>query len=124
MKVKDDLDARAESLRALLEEKYRLRGRTLEQALRRAGRRLPRRHRRQVAALLAARKRAEHPRLALQMDHGGILKGCEEVRSYLKSVDPVAARRERLLDLGALIGFYILATIGLTIAFLWWRGYL
>ncbi|NNE51649.1 MAG: hypothetical protein HKN30_04525 [Sulfitobacter sp.] len=119
----DDLDARAERLRALFEEKFRLKSRTLSRALRKAGRRLPRRHRRQVEALLEAQSRAKHPKLAVQIDAASVMKGCDEVAVYLKTLDPEKARRDRLLNLAALIAFYLLAVIIAFVYFLWWRGY-
>jgi hypothetical protein len=118
-----DLDARAEKLQRLLEEKYRLRSRDLPQALRRAGRRLPRRHRAQAEAFQKARAMAGHPRLAVQVNGDDITRGYAETMAYLKSVDPWAARRDRLLNLAALIAFYILVVLA---GFIWWmraRGY-
>lgn len=119
----DDLDARAESLRLLFEEKYRLRARTLARGLRKVGRRLPRRHRKQVQALMEAQGLARHPKLALQVDRKRITKGCDEVEGFLQTVDPVVARRNRLLDQAALLAFYILAVLIAFVTWLWWRGY-
>ena len=104
-------------------EKYRMRARTLEKALKRAGRRLPRRHRRQVTALIEARRLAANPRLAVQVDRPAILKGIKEVERHLATIDPARARRERLLDMAALVAFYVLVVLAALVLVLWWRGY-
>ncbi|MDF1726601.1 MAG: hypothetical protein P1U53_02520 [Sulfitobacter sp.] len=119
----DDLDARAERLRLLMVEKYRMRARTLEKALKRAGRRLPRRNRRQVRALIDACKLSSNPRLAVQVDRPAILRGIREVERHLATIDPAAALRERMLDMAALVAFYILVVLVAVVLVLWWRGY-
>lgn len=123
MSHSEDLDARAESLRLLLEEKYRMRARSLRRAVRKAGRRLPRRHRKALEALIEAQKTAQHPKLAVQIDRKQIFRGCDAAEAYLGTVDPELARRNRLLDLAALVAFYLLAVLIAFLTWLWWRGY-
>lgn len=123
MKDARPLAVKSAALQALMEEKYRFRSRDLAQALRKAGRRLPRRHRKQVKAVIEARKLEAHPKLAVQIDEKPLIRGMSEVMAYLRALDVAAERRDRMLNLAALIAFYVLVVLVAFVTWLWWRGY-
>ncbi|WP_210527152.1 hypothetical protein [Rubellimicrobium arenae] len=112
------------SLRTLLHDQLGVRGRTLGQQVRRAGRRLPRALRTDALFLARAEEMARHPRLARLVDPRQVAKAEGRVASHLRSLDPVQARRHRRLDWLATAGFYILSTAALIVAVLWWRGFI
>lgn len=124
MKDARPLAQKSDALQALMEEKFRFRSRDLAQALKRTGRRLPRRHRRQVQAVIEARKLEAHPKLAVQIEVAPLIRGMEEVTAYLRALDVAGQRRDRLLNLAALIAFYVLVVLVAFVTWLWWRGYI
>tara|TARA_R110002094_G_scaffold155884_2_gene142718 strand:- start:48 stop:422 length:375 start_codon:yes stop_codon:yes gene_type:complete len=123
MKDSRTLYAQADALQDLLEQTFRFKSRDLAQALRKTGRRLPARHRRQVAAVVEAQALATHPKLAVQVDAKPLMKGLGEVTAYVGALDVEGQRRDRLLNMAALVAFYVLIVLTAFIFFLWWRGY-
>ena len=119
-----DLDARAERLAALLEERLGIRGQGFEARLARAGRLLPRRVRDEAEYIALARRMQANPRLAPQIDWARVEKGHAFVERHLKTID--AWDRKRALALGwltenALNLLIVAALVALALA---WRGFL
>ncbi len=117
------LQATLDTLRASFAERIGARGRNFAQAVRRAGRRLPRKHRAAAATLVDAERMAANPRLARLIDAGQIERAVQDLETWLATQDPRERRKTAIINWAALIGFYVLATAGLVIAFLVWRGY-
>ena len=118
----EELAPRPEALQELMQAKYRVKGRSFAQALRRTGRLLPRRQRREGEMIARAQFQAGHPRLARQIDREGVETACTSLAAFLKGVDTGARRREALLNLAALVAFYILLAVGGVLLFAWWQG--
>lgn len=118
-----DINTKAHTIEALLQERLRLRSDGLEQGLRRAGRRLPRRLRDQGEVLVKASQLAGHPKLARRIDEQKVQSAYDGLKDHLSTIDPAVVRKERLLDLGATIGFYIIAAFAALICWMWWAGY-
>ena len=114
-----DISAKSLAIRQQLEAKLGVKSRDLSQALRRAGRRLPRRVRAQAAVLVAAEKRVGHPKLARQMDGGAV----REAYAHVRAIDGADARKGRILGLAGVIAFNLLLIIVAFVIWLWWRGY-
>tara|TARA_R110002095_G_scaffold210915_3_gene198509 strand:+ start:533 stop:907 length:375 start_codon:yes stop_codon:yes gene_type:complete len=118
-----EITAKAEALRRQLHIKLGVQAQDLEQALRKAGRRLPRRVRGQGARLVAAQKMAGNPKLARQMDGPALSRAYTAVHDHLKAIDVADRRRGMLLSLAAAIALNILVVSGAFLVWLWWRGY-
>ncbi|TNC52026.1 hypothetical protein FHG66_04300 [Rubellimicrobium rubrum] len=118
-----DLPARLAALRSLLAEKLGVGPGDLSRQIRRAGRRLPRRLRRDAAVLARAEPLTRHPRLSRLIDPAEVHRAEARLARHLSTIDPVRQRRDRRQDRLAAVGFYILVTFALVVTVLWWRGY-
>jgi len=123
MMTEQEMAAKSRQLRGLLQQKLGVRGRDLAQALRRAGRRLPRRIRKQGAALARAEALAPNPKTARQIDETTVGAAYDQMRSYLEKLDVGEMRKGRLLGLAGVIAANLLLIAGLFVLWLWWRGY-
>ncbi|MCZ4254417.1 hypothetical protein PVW51_05030 [Sulfitobacter sp. PR48] len=124
MLTEKDINAKSQALLRLLQAKLGVRGRDLEQALRRAGRRLPRRVRGQAARLVAAQKMAGHPKLARQLDPREFSQAYADVSAHLAAIDVADRRKGRLIGLAAVVAANLLIVITAFLFWLSWRGYL
>jgi hypothetical protein len=119
-----DLQARADHLAQMIEERLDVRGQGLEAKLRRAGRLLPRHVRSDAALVLRAMEQAGHPKLARQIDEKTLKRACRRVEAYLGNIDPWARRWSIVLGWLAGNAFSLLVIAGLLITVLAWRGFL
>lgn len=94
-----EFQTRIARLHSALSTKMRLRGKTLEAQIRRAGRRLPRRQRRAAAIVLGAQDWMGHPKLARVLDMAQVNAAFADLHAHLDPLDPKAARRTTLLRL-------------------------
>lgn len=118
-----DMAAKSKELRQLLEAKLGARGKTLQQALRRAGRRLPRSLRKGGAVLAKAETMAAHPKLARQLNPREVDFAYKALATHLKAIDVADARKGRWMATGAVIAFNMLVIVLGFVVWLWWRGY-
>lgn len=113
---------RAEALSALLGERLGLRGPGVETRLARAGRKLPRRQRRDAREIAQVAGRIDHPRLARLHDPARLDAAFQSLGAHLKRIDPAARRRQAVLSVLAVI-LVNLMLVGLGLwALLHWRG--
>ncbi len=119
-----DLQARADHLAQIIEEKLGVRGTGLETKLKRAGRRLPKHIRTQGALLVEALRLEGHPKLSQRADPARLERAFADIERYLSALDPSARRRANVLDwlAGQAFSFFVLAI--LAIALLRWQGFL
>ena len=112
----------ADRVAALLEERLRLKGDTLEAKLGRAGRRLPRRVRDAGAALAQATLMIRNPKLMRQVDDETVATAYDICVRHLTTVNPAAARSGLILDIAARIAFALLVVAVLFVGVIYWRG--
>ena len=115
----DQVPDYANKISALLTERFAVKGASLDQQLRRAGRRLPRAVKRDLRRIVEANALIGHPKLARTLDMRQVGRACDNVLQFLRSRNPVAERREKWGErLGIASGFVVvLAFVAL---FLWW----
>lgn len=118
------LQEMAEDVRAGLESKLRVRGRSLQAQIRRAGRLLPRYVRRDATYLAQGAELATNPKLAKMVDIAKARQAHRKVLAYLDTVDIAVQRRDAALQLAASIAFALLVTSGLVVFVLWQRGFI
>lgn len=114
----------AAALADLLHRKLGVGGAGLEARVRRAGRLLPRRIRRQALAIAEAEERAANPRLARQNDPAALRRAFAEVEAHLRKIDPADRRIGAAIGLASSIAFSLLAVAAGLVAYLRWRGVL
>jgi hypothetical protein len=117
-----DLHAKAEALAQLMEDRMGLRGDGFAAKLKRAGRRLPRRIRRDGAVIVEAMALQAHPKLSRQVDEARLDRALTHLDRYLRGIDPWERRKGALLNWLAGIAFSLLVVAALVIAVMRWRG--
>lgn len=109
-------------LSVLMHERLGIRGRDLRAQVRRAGRLLPKRLRREAHTILKARRAADHPKLARQVDTARVARAEAALTEHLNAIDPAERRKDRILwALGKLSALGIAIFI-LLVWFAWSRG--
>ncbi|MEM1351826.1 MAG: hypothetical protein AAGF27_05755 [Pseudomonadota bacterium] len=118
----DLADQRTAELLALFQERMGVKASTLEKAVARAGRRLPRAVRDQAATLVDAQSWAGNPKLMRQLDSQVLASAYRDIADHLKSIDNREERVTRQLNRLALIAFNLLLVLAAFLAFVWWQG--
>ncbi len=122
-RMKLTLQQMVDEVRAGLQEKLRVRGRSLEAQIKRAGRQLPRRVRGDATYLAQALLLSENPKLLRMVDMAKARQAHQNVLAFLKTIDLTARRWTAFLSVIASIAFGLLVTGGLLLFILWARGF-
>ena len=113
----------ADEVRNLIEQRLRIKGRTLEKALSRAGRLLPKWAHREGRYLAQAMQFNDHPKLRLMIDQAKVEKAHKALVAHLKTIDPSERRTTRILGVLGVISFNLILVVAAFVTFLIWRGY-
>ncbi|WP_208354298.1 hypothetical protein [Pseudaestuariivita rosea] len=116
------IQKKADEIAALLEQKFRLRGRTLQQKAKRARRFLPSYLMREIKFLSDAAQLAENPKLMRMIDQAHVDRAFKSVKSYLNTIDEKQRRRTALLDVFSRIGIQLFLVALAAGVLLYWRG--
>ena len=100
-----------------------MKGRTLEKALSRAARLLPKWAHREGTYLVHAQQFTGHPKLRLMIDDAKVTKAHAILIEHLKTIDPSERRKTKVLGVSGSISFNVLLVVGAFVASLVWRGY-
>jgi len=119
-----EMDETARRLEELLDRGFGTGGQGLATALRRAGRRLPRRMRRAGQAVVQAETMARHPRLVSQIDRRRVAQEAARLRAYLEEVDPRARRVDMALTILRSLALNALLLAALFLVLARWRGWI
>ncbi|THH37082.1 hypothetical protein E4Z66_09100 [Aliishimia ponticola] len=122
MTESQDTQSRLDDVRAQLRAVHRVRGRSLEQAVRRSRRLLPREVRRDAQVLVRAEQALGHPLLQMQTDMDAVRRAQDNVQRHLDSIDLADRRRGRLLGLAGVLAFNFLVVGALFLGWLIWSG--
>lgn len=117
------IQKQTDEVRSLIEERLKIKGRTLEHALAKAGRLLPKWARRDGAFLVLAEHHLGHPKLRLTVDVAKVDKAHQGLVAHLKTIDPSERLKSSILSMLGVISFNLILVIGALIMFLWWRGF-
>lgn len=112
----------ADRVAALLEERMKVRGRSLSVKVRKAGRRLPRKVREAATYLGEAGDMARNPKLLARVDEGEVARTFDICVRYLGQLKPGASTRSAVLSAAASVGFSMLMVILLVLGVIYWRG--
>lgn len=108
----------AERISDLMVDRLGLRGRTLSDQLKRAGRSLPRRIRKEAALLARAAEEAGHPALARRIDEARVARAYDACLHHLKLLGAGQRWRNRLMDFAASLALILLVTLAVVATFL------
>lgn len=122
MENADTIAARATRLQKGLETAFGVRARTLDKALRRTGRRLPRRLQKQAGIIVEAQGFGGNPKLLRRFDTAALNTAETQVLDYLNGIDRADARLGRILGIAGAMAFNLLLVLGLLVGWMWWTG--
>ncbi|MDX5358489.1 MAG: hypothetical protein LPK12_12225 [Rhodobacterales bacterium] len=114
----------ADRVAELMEQRLKVGGTGLAAKLKRGGRRLPRKVRREAEYLAGVSELAQHPKVQMMLDDARIAQAYDTCIRYL---NPIGARDRLiggLLGVTGSIAFALLVVGGGLIAVLVWRGFL
>lgn len=103
-----EIETQLPALRDALERHLGVRGTSLAQQVKRAGRLLPRRLRAQAGLLVKAEALAGNPRLLRQLDDVRVTRALEELHAYVAGIDRAEALRTRVISIAAVIAFNLI----------------
>ncbi|MGO4907306.1 hypothetical protein ACEN2J_03120 [Pseudorhodobacter sp. W20_MBD10_FR17] len=114
----------AERVSVLLTERLHIKGRDLDDKLRRGGRLLPRKVRLAAQEIATAKQQSFNPKLLLQINQETLAENYDICIKHLNAVNKGHRLRGVLLGLSTSILFSLLAVAALALGFLVWRGFL
>ncbi|MCV3270564.1 hypothetical protein [Roseobacter sinensis] len=117
-----EIETDMRALKEAVEKHLGIKGASLGQQLRRAGRRLPRHLRAQAGLLAEAEVLVGNPRLLRQLDEARVARALDDVGTYLRGIDRAEARRTRLLSIAAVIAFNLILLFTAVVVVLRLRG--
>ena len=123
METHDSIAARADRVKSALEKAFGVRGRSLSVAVRRTGRRLPKKVRADVQRIVAAQSAGGHPKHLRQVDSAALERAEIHVLQVLGGIDRADARKARLLGIAGAIAFNILLVLIGFVVWLVWAGH-
>ncbi len=118
------IETYAEEVRLLIEERLKIKGKTLDRALARAGRLLPKWAQREGKFLAQATQLMAHPKLRLMIDEAKVEKAHRDLVTHLQTINPAERRKDYLLSTLGSISFGLIVVAGAFVGYLVWRGYL
>lgn len=104
------------------EERLRIKGDTLARQVRRAGRMLPRKQRREARTILQAQQVARHPKLSRMINGPAVTQSAHRLGEWLATVDPKERRIDRLLGIAGSVAFAVLVLGAVVITLIVQRG--
>ena len=119
----DSVNKYTDEVQSLIEERLRIKGRTLEKALARAGRLLPKWAHREGRYLVQASQLMGHPKLRLMIDESKVEKAHDLLVAHLKTIDPNERRKTRVLGVLGVVSFNLILVFAAFIVYLVWRDY-
>ena len=122
MESADTINARAARVQAALTKAFGVRAGTLDKALKRTGRRLPRRSKAEARRIVDAQGYGGQPRLMRQIDAARLDRAEARVLEYLQNIDRAEQRRGRILGILAVVVFNLLLVAGAFVLWMWWTG--
>lgn len=119
------LQQMADRVAELLEQRLRIKGKTLDDKLRKAGRRLPRKVYAAAQLLAQAAQMSKNPRLMMQVNEPDVVAAYDICLRHLGAKQAASlARKNTAMSIGASIAGSILVLTLLVLGVLRWRGYL
>ena len=122
METEASINKRATRVQSALDGAFGVRAKTLKVALRKTGRRLPKRLHAKAQQIVVAQSYGGQPKLLRQVDSAALKQAEEAVVAWLDTIDRADRRKGFWIGIGAMIGFNILLVIGGVVVWMWWTG--
>lgn len=122
METETSIEKRAARVQGALDGAFGVRAGTLERALRKTGRRLPKRLRGQAGVIVAAQALGGHPKMLRQIDSAALGRAEETLVTWLDKIDRADRRKGVWIGIGAAIGFNILLVVAGVVFWMWSTG--
>ncbi len=113
----------ADRVAGLMEERLGVRGKGLEEKLRKGGRLLPRAVRAKATVLSTLATQAQNPKLLTQINIEDVARAYDTCVKHLGAINAGGRRTGMLLGMASSIAFSLLVVAVLVIGVLMWRGY-
>ena len=117
-----DVGVKADELSALLQERLGFRARDLHHALRKAGRRVPRRLRVEGEYIALAQHMELTPKLAKQIDSARVAAGYRDLKRFVEEINPRDRVNDGLLSIIGPQALGLIVLFALSLVVLRWRG--
>ena len=117
-----DLEQLSGKVSEMIGERLRVRGKSLQTRVKKAGRLLPKSVRRAAGELVQAQEMAENPLLAKVVDPDAISRAYQTCVRFLTEIDPVAAKSRARYNMASLVSLQVIIVAVLAIVVMQWRG--
>ncbi|WP_420012920.1 hypothetical protein [Tateyamaria sp.] len=124
METQQSIDARATRILRGLETAFGVRATTLAKALRKTGRRLPKRLQNEAERIVKAQGLGGHPKLMQQVDGAALDTAEAKVVAHLKTIDRADQRKGRMMAVAGAIVFNLLLVGAGFVAWMVWADIL
>ncbi|MEL6809395.1 MAG: hypothetical protein AAFY52_11645 [Pseudomonadota bacterium] len=122
METEATLQERSQRVQSALDGAFGVRAKTLDKALRKTGRRMPKRLHAQARLIVDAQGLGGNPKLMRRIDGAAIARAEEEVVRWLDTVDRADRRRGFWIWAGAMVGFNLIIIVAGVVTWMWWTG--
>ena len=122
--ITQGIEDKAAVVADLLKHNLGARGPDLAARLKSAGRRLPRRIRREAAVLVEAERHLQSPRLMKRLDPARLEAAFQSCLQHLESVDASERRKGLALNILGGLALSAIGVFALLVTVLVWRGYM
>ena len=122
METAQSIQARADRVQSALGAAFGVKAKSLEVALKRTGRRIPRRLHADARKIVDAQSFGGHPNLMRQVDSAALKTAEDRVVAFLQGIDRADRRKGMWLGIAAAIAFNILLVLALVVTWMWWTG--
>lgn len=112
----------ADRVAALMQERLRVRGTGLREKLRRGGRRLPRRIRKEAEYLAEVAFLAQNPKVQMMLDDERTARAYDACVRHLQAIGRRGRVAGFLVDVAGSVAFQLLVVAALALAVARWRG--
>lgn len=116
------INQRSARIQNALEGAFGVRAKTLAKALRKTGRRMPKRLHAQARLIADAQELNGHPKLLRQVDGAALEQAEEAVLAWLDTVDRADQRRGFWIWAGAMVGFNMIVIVAGVVSWMWLTG--
>ncbi len=122
METEATIKERSKRVKSALDGAFGVRAKTLDKALRKTGRRMPKRLHAQARLIVDAQGLGGNPKLMRRIDGAAIARAEEDVVSWLDTVDRADRRRGFWIWAGSMVGFNLLIVVAGVVTWMWWTG--
>ncbi|MEQ3730200.1 MAG: hypothetical protein ABNH38_22645 [Tateyamaria sp.] len=120
METEATIKERSKRVKSALDGAFGVRAKTLDKALRKTGRRMPKRLHAQARLIVDAQGLGGNPKLMRRIDGAAIARAEEDVVSWLDTMDRADRRRGFWIWAGSMVGFNLLIVVAGVVTWMWW----